>query len=65
MKYNTTCQIYTCQSQALLRRLSMSEKRMEAYSAGFSVELHFFSSKHMYPVDIADYAGHNYMCIFQ
>ena len=65
MKYNTTCQIYTCQSQALLRSLSVSEKRMEAYSAEFSVELHFISATHMHLVNIADDAGHNYMCILQ
>lgn len=61
LKYITTCQIYTCQSPVLWRSLSVSENRMEAYSAGFSVELHFISLKYMYFVDTADYASQNYM----
>lgn len=61
LKYITSCQIFTCQSQAMSRSLSMSEHKMEAYSAGFSVELHFIPVKHIYPVSTAHYASQNYV----
>ena len=56
LKYTTSCQIYTCQSQALF---SVSKSRLEIPSAGYNVELHFISWKHRYPMDTADYVSQN------